>query len=268
MKSKVIVLLAAILCTLDVSGQLPGNLPLKLRVGSYNVGHFNQGRLGGYQGSGHHLQVEMANWREWIGKQSMDIFALVEWNKHFDKDSTILAQDELLKPFYSNIYLGDQKRWIYNGIATNYHLTNLRQKYWSGDYYALIADLKIGKKTITIMTTHLPWQKDSHVPGLDSMIKEMKKYEYLICLGDMNASDKEQLHFKTEGFNIANGGSQGWFSTGPGRNRVAGRREGPDTNIDNIITSKNIKIMNVSAPFTGLNDLDHLPIMADLVITW
>ena len=268
MKNKLIFSLVALFCALNALGQLSDNMPLKLRVGVYNVGHFNQGSLGGFQRSGNHAKSELMNWREWIGKQSLDIFAVNEWNKHFDKDSTMIATDELLKPFYNNIYFGDRNRWIYNGIATNYRLTNLRQKTWSDDYYALIGDLKIGKKTITIMSSHIPWQKGKHVPALDSLLKEMKKYEYVICLGDMNASDEEQLRFQNEGFNIANGGYMGWFGTAAGGNRAAGRREGPNTNIDNIITSKNIKILNVSAPYTGLNDLDHLPILADLVITW
>lgn len=265
---RLIFMMSALLLSGILSAQLPENVPLKLRVGIYNVGHFNQGRLGGFQGDGNWAKAALENWREWISKQSLDIFAVNEWNMFFDKDSTMNAQEELLKPFYSNVYFGAHNRWIYNGIATNYRLTNLRQKRWSGDYYALIGDLRIGKKVITVMSTHIPWQKGEHVPALDGILEEMKRYEYVIVLGDMNASDQEQLRFKENGFNIANGGSQGWFATAAGNNRVAGRREGPNTNIDNIITSKNIKIMRVSAPYTGLNDLDHLPVLADLIISW
>ncbi len=268
MKTKLVYLLTGILYCFSAKGQLNDLAPLKLRVGVYNVGHFNQGRLGGYQDNGIHAKAQMQNWKEWIGKQGMDIFGLVEWNHYFDRDSTMLANDELLYPFYTNVYFGDRNRWIYNGIATNYHLDNIRQKRWFGEYYALLADLKVGKKVITIISTHIPWQKDWHVPALDSLMLELKKYEYVICMGDINALDNEQLRFQKEGFNIANGGHLGWFGTAAGNNRANGRREGPDTNIDNIITSKNIKIMNVSAPYTGLNDLDHLPIFADLTITW
>ena len=42
----------------------------------------------------------------------------------------------------------------------------------------------------------------------------------------------------------------------------------PDRHIDNIITSENIKIMNINAPLSYLNDFDHLPIIADLIITF
>src|SRR5690606_39453304 len=235
---------------LVVTTQTRDNIPLKLRVSTYNIGHFNQGRLGGFQGEGKIVQAELQNWKNWIGKESIDIFSVNEWNKYFDKDSTYLAEDELLKPYYNNIYLGKETRWIYNGIATNYPLKNIRQINWTGDYYALLGDLVIGEKTITILSTHIPWQKDWHKPSLDSLISELKKHEYFICLGDMNAFDAGQLRFVEEGFNMANGGNMGWFGTAAATNIAAGRKGGADTNIDNIITSKNIKIMNVSVPFT------------------
>lgn len=246
-----------------ITAQTTEKHPLKLRVGTYNVGHFNQGKLGGYQGED--VQEEMQRWRNWISLQSFDIFVLNEWNKYFDKDSTYDATAELLKPIYNNIYWGDANKWIYNGIATNFKLSNLRQVQWAGDYYAVIGDLKIGEKIITIMSTHIPWQKEHHAKAIEDMKKEMKKYEYLICMGDMNAFDATQLSFRAEGFNIANGGYQGFLCTAPA-GKKKGRKDG--LHIDNIITSSNIKIMNVSAPGAGLTEEDHYPVIADVVITW
>lgn len=253
---------------LSAQAQLPDNLPLRLRVASYNIGHFNQGRLGGFQGEGRMVEAEMKNWRNWIGKEGIDILGLNEWNKYFDKDSTLLAEDELLRPYYNNIHFGKETRWIFNGVATNYPLINIRQVEWDGDYYALLGDLVIGEKIVTVISTHIPWQKDWHKPSLEGLISLLKQFEYFICLGDMNASDEGQLQFVEAGFNMANGGHMGWFGTAASANIASGLKGGPNTNIDNIVTSKNIKIMSVSAPLTGVNDLDHLPIIADVVITW
>jgi endonuclease/exonuclease/phosphatase family metal-dependent hydrolase len=278
MRQKLFCLIALCLLTLHLAAQSVDKHPLKLRVATYNVGHFNQGVAGGLEvrgeavygkeGKQRYARLEMLNWREWISEQSIDFLGVQEWNKYFDADSAFHAEEELLKPFYNNVYFGDEHKWIYNGIATNYKLTNLRQKYWAGDYYALIGDLRVGNKTVTVMSTHIPWQKEWHKPALDSFLAEMKKYEYLICMGDMNATDAEQLRFREEGFHMANGGHQGWFGTAAGSLKLDGRTGGADKNIDNIITSKNIKIMNVSVPHTGLNDQDHLPVMADVVIAW
>jgi endonuclease/exonuclease/phosphatase family metal-dependent hydrolase len=259
------------------SAQKTNVFPLKLRVASFNVGHFNQGLAGGFRfmgGPGAQKQEikgmakrQAAAWRQWISEQSLDILGFQEWNKYFDVDSSFIAKDELLNPFYNNVYLGNEHRWIYNGIATNYELTNLRFKYSYGEYYALIGDLKIGNKTITVISTHIPWQKEWHMPALKAFIEDLKQYENFICFGDMNSADAEQMLFREAGFNMANGGHQGWFGTSGGTLISEGRQGMADKNIDNIVTSKNIKIMNVSAPRTGLNDFDHLPIIADIIIT-
>ena len=278
MKKKLLFSLTAILFLCSLIAQPADNAPLKLRVGTYNVGHFNQGMKGGLEVRGKnyypdrkevtekYIIKEMLGWKKWIGEQSLDFFCVQEWNRYFDQDSTFIAENELLKPYYNNIYFGNEHAWIYNGIATNHYLYNLRQKYWFQDYYALIGDLKFGNKTIHVISTHLPWTAEGHKRALDSIIAELKKYEYFICFGDMNASDAEILHFREAGFNIANGGDQGWFTTS--MSVILDRmKDGPNRHIDNIITSSSIKIMNVSAPHTGLNDLDHLPLIADIIIT-
>lgn len=277
MKIKIAIILSLFLPYV-LPAQTPDNFPLKLRVATYNVGHFNQGVAGGLEvrgeavygkeGKQRYARMEMINWRTWISQQSIDFLGVQEWNKYFDEDGTIHAEQELLRPFYSNIYFGDEHKWIYNGIATNYKLKNLRQKYWAGDYYALIGDLQVGDKIITVMSLHIPWQKEWHTDALKAFLGEIQKYEYVICMGDFNATDEEQLKFREAGFNMANGGYQGWHGTTAGSLTLDGRAGGKDRNIDNIITSSNIKIMNVSVPYTGLNDHDHLPVIADLIVTW
>ncbi|WP_160068692.1 endonuclease/exonuclease/phosphatase family protein [Sphingobacterium bovisgrunnientis] len=243
-------------------------MPMKLKVCSYNIGHFNQGSLGGFQLNKNVAEAELKRWKQWIGKEGFDILSVNEWNSYFDKDSIYNAQQHLLDPFYSTVVMGESKRWIFNGLASNYKLTNIRQKNWDGDYYAIIGDMHVGDEIITVISTHIPWQKDWHDNSLNMLIQELKKYKYFICLGDMNASDKNQLKFTSQGFNMANGGHLGWFNTCGGKALKSGYQGAIDYNIDNIITSSNIKIFNVSAPMTGLNDLDHLPIIADLVISW
>ncbi len=84
----------------------------------------------------------------------------------------------------------------------------------------------------------------------------------------MNAHDENQQLFVKAGFNMANGGDMGWFATASASSSASGYVGKSDVNIDNIITSSNIRIMNVRAPKTGLNDLDHLPVLADLIVVW
>lgn len=263
MKKGILVTLIALLSVFAVFSQTEGGHPLRLKIGTYNIGHFNEGKLGGYQLDD--VQIELQRWRNWVGEQALDILVLNEWNEAFDKNGKINAQQEILNPVYKNVYWGAANKWIYNGIATNYKLENIRQVNWAGEYYAVLGDLKIGEKVITIMSTHIPWQKEWHMQAIEDMIKEMKKYEYLICMGDMNAMDATQLKFVEEGFNMANGGYQGFFITAP-MNAKKGRKDG--LHIDNIITSKNIKILGVEVPENSLTARDHFPITADIIITW
>lgn len=266
---------AFVMCGFALRGQSAKGVLLKLRVATYNVGHFNQGDAGGLEldeGIGKKVRekwtrLNMLEWRDWIGKQGIDILGVQEWNKYFDRDSTFYAETEVLKPFYNHLYFGEEHTWIYNGIATNYQLTNIRKKYWFGDYYAILGDLRIGDKIVTIISTHIPWQKEWHTQAFEMLMEELKQHEYFICMGDMNALDEEQLRFLEAGFNMANGGHLGWFTTSGGAVRLQRMTDGIDRHIDNVITSGNMKIMNVSAPHTGLNDYDHLPVIADIVIT-
>ena len=77
-----------------IAAQPDNGSPIKLRVGTYNVGYFNQGKLGGYQGED--VSEELQRWHKWISEQSMDIFSLVEWNSAFDKDGKIPVIADLI----------------------------------------------------------------------------------------------------------------------------------------------------------------------------
>jgi endonuclease/exonuclease/phosphatase family metal-dependent hydrolase len=247
----------------SLSAETTNVAPLKIRVGTYNVGHFNQGKLGGYQESD--AQQAAKRWRAWIKQQSLDIFFVNEWDVHFDKAGTMNATELLLEPIYSDVLFGKKNKWIYNGIATNLKLSNLRQVALTHkQYYATLADWNCGNAVITLMSVHVPWQECCHETSIDALIAELKKHKYVICGGDLNAPDRNVLKIKAAGFNVANGGDEGWFCTAAARCGTTTN----DVHIDNIITTKNIKLSKVAAPNTGLNDLDHLPIMADATITF
>lgn len=265
---KLIFLFLCFFQTEKSNSQVTDGLPLRLRVGTYNVGHFNQGSLGGFHGHKSQVLAEIQNWKNWIAEQSLDILAVQEWNHYFDNDSLHQADKNVLNPFYKNIYFGTQNTWIYNGIATNFEIKNIREVKLGGQYYVVFGDLIVGTKTIVIGSVHVPWQEEWHDQALHQLIEELKKYEFFICMGDMNAKDENQLKFTEAGFNMANGGHQGWFATNLDALIKSGYKGKENVNLDNIVTSSNIRIFNVSSPKTGLNDLDHLPIMADVVVTW
>src|SRR5215217_5787230 len=104
---RICIILGLLACSCFASAQTTPTFPLKLRVASFNVGHFNQGLAGGFRfmgvpGGAQKKEITgMANrqvsaWRQWISEQSLDIIGVQEWNKYFDVDSSFNAQEELL----------------------------------------------------------------------------------------------------------------------------------------------------------------------------
>src|SRR5690606_18286567 len=137
-----------------------------------------------------------------------------------------------------------------HGNATKYSARNGWPGGLDGGLYAINGGITVGEKLLSGNSTQGPWQKEWHDRSLEKLIGELKKYEYFICMGDINAKDENQLKFVEAGFNMANGGHLGWFSTSASALTKTGRTGEPNTNIDNIITSPNIKIFNVSSPKT------------------
>ena len=231
-----------------------------LKVASFNTGHFNMGNLGGYQGDD--VIGTLSLWRDWIRKQKCDILLVQEWNLFFDKDSVYTAQKELLEPFYRNIVWGDLNEWIYNGICTNLPIQGKQVKKLSSQYYAVVTNANIAGKQVALVSVHLNWNVNYHTLDLTQFIEFLKGFEYFIAGGDMNASQAGQLLFKAAGFNIANGGDYGFISTSPGGTSKVSDR----CCLDNIITSANIEIRHPYSSITNVNDQDHLPILAEVVI--
>ena len=240
--------------------------PATLRVITYNVGHFNQGKLGGYQNAD--AAGALKRWRDWFAGQKADILLLQEWNAAFDKDGATNATNALLKPLYRNIHFGPARSqkspWIYNGIATNLPFTPGGLVELSHpNYYLVLGEVTVAGQKITVGSFHVPWQKDNHAEGIRLLVAELKRHKNFIIGGDTNAPDATQRAFAEAGFNIANGAFGKWLPTAAGS-----VKKGKTTNvsIDQIITSKNIRVESALAPETGLNDNDHLPVVATFSI--
>ena len=231
-----------------------------LKVASFNTGHFNMGSLGGYQGED--VIETLSLWQDWIIQQQCDILFVQEWNVYFDKDSVYTAQKELLDPYYKNVDWGDLNLWIHNGICTNIPIQDKQVKKFNGDYYAVVTHADISGKKVALISFHLNWNVNYHMLDLKQLTDFLGEFEYFIAGGDTNASQESQLSFKKAGFNIANGGDYGFICTSPGSTI----NKGTHCCIDNIITSANIMIRHPYSTITNVNDQDHLPILAEVVI--
>ena len=244
----------------ETAQEKPATTSKYVKIGVWNVGHFNTGALGGYQGDD--VDEALNRWKLWLTLQHFDIFGINEWNPTFDKDGKYDATAELLRPLYKNMYFGRYNlsyQWVYNGVATNYELDYANAytiNFAHPQYDCIVIDAKIQDKTVTLIIGHIPWQNDpgsySHDNSLPILKAEMKKHERFIYMSDMNATKEEQLSFAAEGYHIANGANGVWYPT----------IVTSTTALDQIITSPNIRIMESSSLLTGLQNGDHRPVMA------
>lgn len=121
---------------------------------------------------------------------------------------------------------------------------------------------KDGQK-IAFYNTHLSYEskkiRQKQFKELASAMKK-DKVKYQVLVGDFNA-DQNTTEWKTfsKDFNISNGKDGVW------RDTFIGEDDTMNVNsIDNIITSKNIKISNVHTIKSTASD--HIPLVADLTL--
>ena len=119
----------------------------------------------------------------------------------------------------------------------------------------MVADIPV-----VIFATHLSTETGTdgiRQKDLIELASLLSNVEYGIVLGDLNTYDMSEITSNFSNFNVCNGGVFGTFITYPA---VSARW--PNGAIDNIITTKNISIQNVTAPDVQLSD--HRPIVAEL----
>ena len=120
-----------------------------------------------------------------------------------------------------------------------------------GRAYARSEFVKDGK-TIAIYSTHLSYENsDIRRQQIETIINVMDAdpTPYKILTGDFNAGDSNsEFYLFLKNYNIANGKDDVWLKT------IGDTVEGARREIDNIITTRNIKINTVDTVDSGLSD--------------
>ena len=257
----IFMMLALLACSKDEQQTVPDVEVSHLSVGTWNVGHFNSGSLGGYQKDDYAEAV--IRWRDFVGSHKPDILNVEEWNVTFDKGGQLNALNEIIRPWYNNIYMEQprQNAWILNGIFTNYPVDPFSFRYFNlsqSAYYGLAMTVIIDGHELDVLCGHIPWDSEYHANGLQALKSELRKHKTFIFLGDTNSTEEEQLLFQNEeGYHLANPVDGQWLVT-----------TGAGSSIDNVITSSNITISQVSVAPSGLYEGDHFPLFCNLEIQW
>lgn len=123
------------------------------------------------------------------------------------------------------------------------------------------AEVQVGDKTVAVYNTHLTWE----VPAIRE--KQMKavleafeedKVSYKVLTGDFNAQESnDEFDLYLRNYKIANGKDEKWLDT-----YIPADSSMKTHAIDNIITTRNIKISNVEAIQKDKTGSDHKMLVA------
>lgn len=148
-----------------------------------------------------------------------------------------------------------------NGIISKYELVNVE-----GNIFVNNADgdnrswqkveIVVDGKRVSIYNTHLTYvSQEIRAKQLQELkdIMDRDKNKYKILVGDLNTDQShDEINIFLDNYNIANGKDGTWYDTFNNKNNV------PNTMktyaVDNIITSKNLKVENIMMVQTLLSD--------------
>ena len=243
--------------------------PKKLRVMTYNVGHYNYGTGVGLPAEIYDAKV--IHYRRFFGAADCDIVGMQEYDSRMDAENQIWASDALWDYYYPySVNTGTQtalksKTKIQDGA---YHQLS------TGRYYV---DGYIDG--IYVISVHLTVGTSSTQTRLDEAAEIVAlldgKKSFIIC-GDFNCEpgEEDDLYnvFINAGCTVANCGWFGQYYTWSNNRADFDDYDNPTGTklyyLANIIVSPNIFINNVySVPEAyGKLSSDHIPLIADLTV--
>lgn len=240
----------------------------KLRIASYNVGHFALGTADDTKITHANYATMRQKWAEAINDIHADIFGACEYNTNFvnagDGLPAITARDSIFAN-YAYAAIGAKYSYNQNSILSNLPLVNITSVNFTDrtqSRYYIVGEITIGSKTVKVVETHLDWNEGgsgatNRAAQIQQLISDFAGDDYVIIGADFNvASESEFDAFVSAGYQMANHGYLGDLPTYPAGN--------PTIGIDNIVC-KGFAISDINI----LNDdtiSDHCAVYADLTM--
>lgn len=243
--------------------------PLLLKVGSFNVGMWTDGVGSNARVDPANVKKESIKLRRFLGNTNFDFLLCEEATHEFDKEYKIDAYDYCFKnnlPFYwkakSSAEVSPQVRQFL--LTGKYELINVTYHDYECESTRgyVTFECNISGRNITFIVCHLSTESSSDGIRQQEMVELaniLKKCEYGVLCGDFNAFSIDEFTTHFSEFNLANHGYYGDFNTWP----VPGW-ESWNHCLDNIITTKSIKITNVLMGEIAMSD--HKPLIAEIEI--
>ncbi len=258
------------------------DVPVRLRVLHWNIGHFGAGTSNSLITSKNADAVAM-KYKKLFNNIAPDIVGINEYEANFTKDGQELSSEYVFSVFKQQIITPTKYDTNYgcnvfflNGftITKEYAaklVTTERNRWESGSalYRCIIIDIK--GKPVHVIEAHLSYEDSrNRAIEINNLIAAFGDKDYVILMGDFNVDERSEFDkFKNAGFTLASGGYVGFLATAPSHtaalDNIMLRGFKP---IDIHVCTEATEITNgaTNASGTKLHATDHIPLYADLLM--
>ena len=235
----------------------------RIRVATMNYGLWNDGVTKYVEDE--KAAAVLERWKQMLADHSADMIAGQEYLPFFDRGNQMPADECLfsfLYPYQYSTTTGHGKNLVSGTACTDFAVrsfsTDKNRQYTK-------AHTVIHGTRLCVLNAHCSLEPDFTVhrkTEFEELLRVMSEEEHVILMGDFNAySVSEFEHFQKAGYRLANGGEFGTFDTWTNFDKPSSWK---NRAIDNIIVSRDIRILNVSVDRRDLSD--HSMLVAELVL--
>lgn len=235
----------------------------RIRVATMNYGLWNDGVT--KYAEDEKAAAVLECWKQMLADHNADMIAGQEYLPFFDRSNKMPADECLfsfLYPYQYSTTTGHGKNLVSATVFTDFAVrsfsTDKNRQYTK-------AHTVIHGTRVCVLNAHCSLEPDFTVhrqTEFEELLRVMREEEHVILMGDFNAySVSEFALFQKAGYRIANGGEFGTFDTWTNFDKPSSWK---NKAIDNIIVSRDIRILNVSVDRRDLSD--HSMLIADLVL--
>lgn len=239
-------------------GLLSGSTHSRIKVMSWNIGHYCNGTGVNTSITNNDYLEKRAAFRNLFNKYAVDIIGLVEYSDIFNSSTGESAEQAIIRQYthkvFGSITVGG---YVCNGIVSSVEIPHVSVINFPLEYYAIETSLTYMGSKFVFCVAHLPWQSyEYNQQAIATLINRYANTDRVIIVGDFNVrADNDYDLFAEAGYVMANHGYLGDIITYP--------NESSSHILDNIIV-KGGQILYTEVIESDLSD--HYPIVADVFI--
>lgn len=194
-----------------------------IRLATWNIGHFSMGVKPNSTIKDANFSASLEKYTDFVQNGlAADVIALMEYSALFTPSNK--AAESLFSDYGYGLE-GQQRNYSCNALLAKVPITNVKMHEFecnktasithtnlitAQDYYYMTADLKIGGKTVKLVTAHLGFDKNKtpdtvNLNQIKELIATFKDEPRVIFMGDWNVREFSYFDLFTDaGFSLAN----------------------------------------------------------------